>query len=561
MRAALLSICFYTVQAASAVPLFTDATSQSGVDFVHFNGMSGEHYFSEMMGGGVALFDYDNDGDLDIYLVQGTMLGPDKKLDDASFPPKHAVPLTDRLYRNDSSKRRLRFVDVTEELGLTAAHYGMGVATGDVDNDGWIDLYVTAFGENRLLMNREGRRFEDVTDEAGVGDDRWSVSAAFLDFDRDGNLDLYVGNYVDFSFGNSKNCTSFNNAPDYCSPKAYLPVPDRLFRNTGEGRFEDVTEKAGVTADFGAGLGVIAADFNNDGWIDLYVANDGMPNQLWINQKNARFSNEALLAGVAVNMAGSPEASMGVIAADFDGDGDADLFMTHLTRETNTLYVNDGKGWFEDRSAASVLGSSSFPYTGFGTTWFDYNNDGWLDLFSANGAVTKIEEQVEDDDPYPLHQINQLWRNEGGGKYIDVTNEAGDVFELSEVSRGAASGDLDNDGDLDLVVVNNNGPARILLSNEDPGDAWLGLRMVDEDGKRDQYGALVRVIYDGRTLWRRVRTDGSYASALDPRVVVPADHARLDVYVLWLDGTSEAFTRLERGRYHTLHKGRGASTE
>ena len=338
----------------AAGSLFSE--SPGGPDFVHFNGMSGELYFPEMMGSGAALFDYDGDGDLDAYLVQGVMLGPGKSLADAVFPPADDTLLADRLYRNDSTSEpgqtRIRFTDVTAASGLRADGYGMGVAAADFDNDGRVDLYVTNFGANQLWRNLGGGRFENVTAAAGVGDKRWSVSAAWIDYDRDGDLDLYVGNYVRYTFDNAKPCRSSTSARDYCSPLVYKPDVDTLYRNDGDGRFTDVSTAAGIRAHFGGALGVVAADFDGDGWQDLYVANDGVANQLWINRGDGTFSDEALLAGVGVNMDGSPEASMGVDAADFDGDGDEDLFMTHLARETNTLYVNDGEGWFEDRTLA-----------------------------------------------------------------------------------------------------------------------------------------------------------------------------------------------------------------
>ncbi len=361
---------------AAAGDLFVEAGG--GPAFTHFNGMSGELYFPEMMGSGAALFDYDGDGDLDAYLVQGVMLGPGKSLADAVFPPPAGEALVDRLFRNDTGAEGAdaapRFVDVTASSGLAADGYGMGVAAGDYDGDGQVDLYVTNFGANQLWRNTGDGRFEDVTASAGVGDERWSVSAAWVDYDRDGDLDLYVGNYVRYTFDNAKPCRSSTSARDYCSPLVYKPDVDTLYRNEGDGRFTDVSAAAGVRKKFGGALGVVVGDFDADGWPDIYVANDGVANQLWMNQGDGTFRDEAMLAGVGVNMDGSPEASMGVDAADFDGDGDEDLFMTHLARETNTLYINDGEGWFEDRTLAMGLANPSFQYTGFGTAWFDYDN-------------------------------------------------------------------------------------------------------------------------------------------------------------------------------------------
>lgn len=544
-----------------AAEVFVDATTRSGLEFQHFNGMSGELYFPEMMGGGVALFDYDGDGDLDVYLVQGHMLGG-KPVAEATFPPAHPIPLIDRLYRNDLEDGRVTFTDVTESAGIRAEGYGMGVAAGDYDNDGHVDLYVTNFGANELWRNRGDGTFEDVTGKAGLGDPNWSVSASWLDYDRDGWLDLYVGNYVDYSFDNPKPCRSSTSARDYCSPLVYQPQVDSLFRNRGDGTFEDVSESTGIRRAYGGALGVVAADFNGDRWPDIYVANDGVANQLWINDGKGRFDNDAVMAGVAFNMDGSPEASMGVDAGDFDGDGDEDLFMTHLARETNTLYINDGRGWFEDRTVAMGLANPSFAYTGFGTAWIDYDRDGWLDLLVVNGAVTRVEAQLMAGDPYPLKQPDQLFRNLGDGRYTEVTAQAGTAFKASLVSRGAAFGDLDQDGDPDVVIGNNAGPARVLI-NVLQGDAgWIGLRLVTREGRRDAYGARVALEAD-RPLWRRVRADGSYASSNDSRVLFglgPKAPAELAVRVIWPDGVEERFAGLASGRYHQLRQGGGSES-
>ncbi len=525
--------------------------------------MSGELYFPEMMGSGVALFDYDNDGDLDVYFVQGALLGPDTTLADALVPPAHPLPLSDRLYRNDSvshaGEMRHKFTDVTVQAGLSvAASYGMGVAAADYDNDGFVDLYLTNFGANQLLRNQGNGTFADVTEAAAVGDARWSVSAAWADLNQDGYLDLYVGNYVDFSFASHKACRSPGGARDYCSPLVYEPQPDSLFLNSGAGRFLEAAGEAGINTKYGGALGVIAADFNQDGKSDVYVANDGVANQLWMNRGEARFTDEAELAGVAVNMGGSPEASMGVAAADFDADGDEDLFMTHLDRETNTLFVNDGKGWFEDRTIATGLGDSSLVFTGFGTGWLDYDGDGFLDLFSANGAVTLVPEQVVAGEVLPLRQTNQLFHNNGEGRYADVSGQAGAAFALAEVSRGAAFGDIDNDGDLDIVVSNNGGPARLLLNVVAQDRPWIGLRLLA--GNRDDLGARVALLYEDQAwAWGRAHSDGSYASSGDSRVLFSLrDTATAaSVRVHWTDGSVEQWSGLAPARYHRLERGAG----
>ncbi len=546
----------------SQTPYFSEISAATGIDFQHFNGMSGEYYLVEIMGSGAAVFDYDNDGDLDVYLVQGAMLGPGKRLADALFPPQSDQPLTDRLLRNDlvvteDGSRRLRFTDVTADSGIGAIAYGMGVATGDFDNDGWADLYVTNYGDNRLLRNNGDGTFADVTQQAGVGDPRWGVSAAFLDYDRDGWLDLFVGNYVRLGLERFKPCRAPSSALDYCTPLAYEAQPDRLYRNRGDGSFEDVSERAGITRDYGAALGVAVADFDGDGWPDVYVANDATANQLWTNQKDGTFENNAFFAGVAVNMQGAPEGSMGVDAADFDGDGDVDLFMTHTTRETNTIYVNDGQGWFEDRTIAIGLAGPSKGYTGFGTRWFDLDNDGWLDLFAGNGEVSFIQALSNAADPFPLHQPNQLFLNDAGQRFLDVSDRGGPALALSEVTRGAAFGDMDNDGDTDILLTNNNGPARLLINNKGDRASWLGLRLLDDHG-RDALGARAQVHRaEGTPLWRRARTDGSYASASDPRVLVGLGKSTevVRVRVHWPDGEVEQWREISINRYHTLRQG------
>ena len=566
LRIASLVVAAGWATAARAEALFVDVTAASGLEFVHFNGMSGELYFPEMMGSGVAVFDYDGDDDLDVYLVQGQMLG-DAGIAAATFPPPAEPPLTDRLFRNDGpdDDGDPQFTDVTDAAGLAAAGYGMGVAAGDYDGDGHVDLYVTNFGPNQLWRNLGNGRFEDVTARAGAADDRWGVSAAWLDYDRDGLLDLYVGNYVEYTLDNAKPCRSSTSARDYCSPKVYEPSVDSLFRNRGDGTFEDASVAAGIRQAYGGALGVIAADFNGDRWQDLYVANDGVANQLWINQRDGTFADDAMLAGVAVNMDGSPEASMGVDAGDFDGDGDEDIFLTHLARETNTLYINDGQGWFEDRTVAMGLANPSFAYTGFGTAWIDDDNDGWLDLFAVNGAVTLIDAQLRAGEPHPLRQRNQLFRNLGDGRYREISDEAGPAFAVSLVSRGAAFGDLDNDGDTDVVIGNNAGPARVLLNARGQSAGWLGLRLVTGEPGRDAYGARAALLRDGAApLWRRVRADGSYASSNDPRIVFglgETDGGLRAVRVIWPDGSEALYDDLAIGRYHTIRRAPGIPTD
>jgi len=549
-------------QAAKVAPaqeLFVDATESSGIRFQHFNGRNGEFYYPEIIGSGVAVFDYNNDGKLDILVMQGAALGPGSN---AKAPQQSC---TARLYRNDlvvnpDGTRTLKYTDVTEASGLCSHGYGMGVAIGDYNNDGCADVFITHFGApNQLFRNNCDGTFTDVTRQAGVaGNGHWGSSATFVDYDRDGLLDLYVANYVDYRIEGNRKCYASTSARDYCAPSAYKPVPGVLYHNRGDGTFEDVSVKSGITRAFGAGLGVMAVDLDGDGWPDIYVANDGNPNQLWINQKNGTFKNEADLRGCAVNADGVAEAGMGVDIADLDGNGTEDIFLTHLTREKSTLFVNRGTGYFEDRSVETGVAAPSIPFTGFGTVFFDYDNDGWLDIVAVNGAVHLIEELKTPQDPYPLQQRKQLFHNLGNGHFEETTASAGAVFQLVEVGRGLAAGDLDNDGSTDLVVSNNNGSLRVILNRMGSAKPWLGLRLLV--GKRDAYGATVEIRRQGApTLRRRVRADGSYLSANDPRILVGlGDTPRIQsLTVHWPDGRSEAFPVPPLRQYTTLVQSAG----
>jgi len=547
---------------SSATPIFEEVAPKVGLTFQHYNGMTGKFYLPEIMGAGAALFDFDNDGDLDVFLVQGSTLDPTQDATKTLFPWRGSGHPQGRLFRNDLSASgtnpRFTFTDVTQASGIVARGYGMGVAVGDINNDGWNDLYLTNLGSNQMLLNKGDGTFADVTRESGADDTRWSTSASFFDYDRDGWLDLMVVNYAEFSTANYPTCFANTTAKDYCTPRVFRAPGNRLFHNLGNGKFADVTDTTGVDREFGHGLGVISADFNDDGWTDIYVANDGDPNQLWLNQKNGTFKNEALLAGAALNRDGKAEAGMGVDVGDFDANGTDDIFISHLMDETNTLFSNLGNAVFEDRTREAGLAVPGRRFTGFGTLFFDYDNDTWLDLLVVNGAVQLLPELLRKGDPFPLGQPDQLFRNTGKGGFRELIDEAGPNFQLLDVSRGAAFGDVDNDGDTDVVITNNNGPVRLLLNTIGNQNRWFGVRLVSKDGRRDMLGAKVEVsISNEPALLRRARTDGSYLSANDPRVLVGVGRAaRIDtVRVRWPDGSVGEWRNPALNRYHTWKQG------
>jgi hypothetical protein len=547
-----------------AEEIFSDRTKEAGIDFVHFNGMSGFHFYPETMGSGIALFDYDNDGDLDIFIVQGAMLGP-IDVSKAIYHPQ--LPLRGRLYRNDSihnadGTTTLKFVDVTEESGIRAEGYGMGVTAADFNNDGWVDLYITNLGHNQLWRNNGNGTFTDVTAESGTDVPSWSICAAFVDYDRDGWLDLFVANYLDFRFTHLTKCLSPSGAEDYCSPLMLSPVPNRLFRNRRDGTFEDVTTRSGIGGEFNGAMGAIWADFNGDGWPDLFISNDSRPNELWINQHDGTFKNDALAAGCAIDRDGNPQSCMGVDAGDLLGHGFEDLVVPTMIGQHADLYANNGKGWFDDLSYESGIALATQRYTGFSVGMLDYDNDGRLDLFFVNGGVRIVEEQARKGSLYPYAQSNLLLHNLGNGRFEDVSNRAGGPFSRLEVGRGAAFGDIDNDGGIDVVVVNNSGPARLLINNVGHRKPWIGLRMVSDKYHRDVLGTRVAVFRrKALTLWRRVHTDGSYCSSNDPRVVFGLGDAPeiIKVQAHWVSGRVEEWTDLPLGKYTTLREGGGTT--
>jgi len=524
---------------------FQEVAAQAGIDFKHVPGADGEYHLPEILGSGGAMFDFDNDGDLDVYLVQGGSLT-------ATEPT-----LTDRLFRNDSpngaAPNQLKFIDVTEASGIRASGYGMGVAVADVDRDGWLDLYVANFGGNQLWRNQGDGTFEDVTAKSNADDSRWSISASFCDVDQDGWPDLFIGNYVQFSVESHTPC--YGPILDYCHPRTYEPAGNRLLRNNGDGTFEDISQPSGIDSLQGRTLGVLVVDFNQDSLPDLYEANDAQANFLWLNQGDGRFKESGLFSGAALNLTGQPEGSMGVDAADFDEDGDEDLFISHLNKETNTLYCNDGNGFFEDCSNTTGLGQPSLPFTGFGTGWVDLDRDGRLDLFVCNGSVAILEELAAQNDPRPYHQTNQIYRQIAAGQFEEANLHLGPSRHHSEVSRGCSFGDIDNDGDIDILIANNGGPARLLINQANPDHHWLGLALETSaksyflDGSK----AIVHT-QSGQKRHRRFRRDGSYLSSNDPRIIVglgPTETVA-KVEVFWPNGTTSILQNPEINRYHSF---------
>lgn len=472
------------------------------------------------MGGGAALFDMDADGDLDAYLVQSGEVRNQASKGEGN-----------RFFRNDG---RGFFADVTATSGAAAPGYGMGVAAGDVDNDGDTDLYVTNLDENVLLLNDGSGRFTDAAPTAGVAGAGWSTSAAFLDYDADGWLDLFVARYLDWSVGAERECYSLTGLPDYCSPKNYdAPTSALLFHNDRDGTFTDVSARAGLTAAVGNGLGVVAADFDADGHVDIFVANDGTPNHLWMNTGQGRFVESGLIQGVAIDQDGAPKAGMGVHAADVDGDGDQDLLVVNLDSESDSYFRNEGR-YFVDATVAAGLRTASRRFTRFGMALVDFDNDGLLDLYEANGRVG-LQSERHGEDPYAERNI--LLRGLPGARFEEVGSTGGTATPLVATSRAAAFGDVDNDGGVDVLVVNRDQTPH-LLRNTVPGRGhWIAFRVVDGHG-RDAIGAELTIDVAGRRVRRDVRAAFSYLASNDPRVHIGlgAETRVPAVEVRWPDG-------------------------
>jgi hypothetical protein len=503
----------------------------------------------DIMCAGVAIFDADGDGDFDLYIANRTWA--------FGRSEESSAPTNLLLLRGEDGRYR----DATASSGVAQRAYGGGVAVGDYDNDGDPDLYLANFGPDVLLRNRGDGTFEEVTRAAGVDVPGWSSSVAFFDYDLDGFLDIYVARYVDYD--PEKKCMDAAGRPDFCGPKEFPPVPDVLLHNEGDGTFTDVSARAGIEASVGAGLGVVCEDFDDDGLPDVYVANDAYPNHLWINRGDGTFSDEALLLGCALNEQGMAEAGMGVVAADLDGDADLDLFMTHLKHESHTLYENLGGGiGFQDVTALFGLSGPSLPFTGFGTFALDLELDGDLDLLVANGAVNRSDPFPEVHLPSPWDHYaepNQIFLNEGPGRFRPLGEEAGPFGSDIEVTRGLAAADLDGDGDLDVLVGNCYGPARLYRNDAPRRGHWLLVRAVDPGLSRDAIGAHVAVHAGGRTFLRRITRSLSYQSSSPPEAHFGlGEAARFDsITVRWPGGGGERFPGGTADRRLELARGRG----
>ncbi len=501
----------------------------------------------DSLAAGCAFLDYDNDGDLDIYIVNGFHRGGELVNAEGA----------NRLFRQNADGT---FADVTESSGAGDRGYGMGVAVGDVDNDGFVDLYVTNYGPDALYRNNGDGTFADVTDRAGLGDPRWGASAGFFDYDGDGYLDLFVANYLDYDPA-LRTVDSAGRA-EYPGPQCCPGVPDILYHNDGDGTFTDVSREAGIADTRGRGLGVAFLDLDRDGRIDVYVANDRERNRAWIQNGDGTFTDRAPTMGLAFNVYGGAEASMGVAVGDINGDLELDLFLTHLFQETNTLYLGQGEGQYRDATMGSGLGQPSVDFTGFGTTLLDYDLDGDLDLLVVNGRVLRSK-------PRPGVALNEHWsayaeenllfENDGSGRFTAAPEACGTLCSEVEVSRGLAVGDVDNDGDADVLLSAGNGPARLYLGNAAGQAHWLTLRVVDDAVGRDALGATVYLEAGGRTLRRDVAPASSYLSSNDARVHfgLAAAAAIERVRVRWLDGTLESYAGLEIDRVQLVARGQG----
>ena len=536
---------------------FVDITQPVGVHFKHEASPTSQKYLVETMGAGVALFDCDGDGRLDIFFVNGA------RIDDPM--PKGALPVKDnpkywnRLYHQ---KPDGTFEDVTEKAGLAGEGYGMGVAVGDYDNDGYEDLYVTAYPRNKLYHNNGNCTFSDVTDTAGVGGSGWSTSAAFVDVDNDGRLDLIVGRYLDWTFDNNPYCGEhLPGHRAYCSPDIFRGVPMLLYHNDGNGHFTDITQKAGLAKLEGKELGIAIADMDHDGHTDIVVANASVPEFLLHNKGDGTFENTAIEAGTAVDEDGRTYAGMGVDFADYDNDGNPEIIITNLSDQKYALYRNSGNGTFTYETGATALGMISRPYAGWGVKFMDYDNDGWKDLFVVQGHVL---DTIQLTFPHLRYlQPLLLLHNDGGKRFVDVSAQSGDVFRHKWAARGLAVGDIDNDGALDVVITANNGPAHVLHTQGGSAAHWLTLQLVGRESNRDGIGAEVKLVSAASAAqYATVSTSSSYLSASDRRVHfgLGADTSAKLVEVHWPSGIVQRLSNVPANQTLTITESGVASS-
>jgi hypothetical protein len=517
-----------------------DVTDRTGIDFRHTDGGGGRQYIVESIVAGLATFDYDGDGLIDIYFLNGAPL----QGTETSEVPRNA------LYRNRGD---WTFDDVTESAGVGDPGYGLGVAVADYDNDGDQDLYLNNFGPNVLYRNEGNGTFTDVTDQAGVGNgDQVAGGTCFLDIDSDGDLDLYVANYVDFTYAN--HVSTMLGRYRYSDPMDYRPLPDTLFRNNGDGTFTDISEPSGIKAHAGTGMGLVAFDYEEDGDADIFVCNDVNANFLFQNDGRGRFQEVALLAGVAYNYEGRQNASMGVDCGDFDNDGQLDLFMTDYTDEMPVLYRNLGDGFFEDVTSETGAGSKAFPHTNWGTAFVDFDNDGFRDLFIACGHVMDNYHLIDDRTAYRVRNI--LLQNQGGKRFRDVSARCGNGLDPVQASKGIAADDLDNDGDVDLVILNANSQPTILRNDSNTGHHWLQVALLGSRTNRDGAGARVRVVAGDLAQTADVHCGRSYQSHFGTRLHFGlGQHDKIDrVEVRWLGGGTDVFSAVEPDRLVVLRE-------
>ena len=525
---------------------FTDVTAEAGIHFKHNSGAFGKKYLPETIGSGAAFLDYDNDGWQDILFVNSMDWPENKK--------HHSYPA---LYHNNKDGT---FTDVTAQAGLAVEMYGIGVAAADYDNDGNIDIYITCVGSNHLFRNLGNGKFVDVTKSAGLADSGFSTSAAWFDYDNDGKLDLFVGHYVDWTPQTDLSCTLDGKNKSYCTPQTYKGQSATLYHNRGNGTFENVTARAGLNDPAGKTLGVALLDYDDDGWMDLFVANDTQPNKLYRNNHNGTFTDNAVIAGVAFSEAGTVRAGMGVDAGDYDSSGRQSVVIGNFTNESIALYHNDGSGLFTDDAPASGIGKMSAQSLTFATFFFDYDLDGMLDVFAANGHVSDDISIVQPTVKYA--QPPHLFHNKGKKKFEEVTAKLGRALNRAIVGRGAAYGDFDNDGDLDLLIMTNNGPARLLRNDNANQNDLLRVRTIGTRSNRDGIGAkLVLKTSKGRTEYAMVRTGSSYCSQSELPVTFglgkPEEGITLTLEISWPSGQKDRISDIKPNQTITVQEGKG----